>query len=124
MDTVLTREFDENGVVLSGGEYQKIVVARAFAKDFDIAVFDEPSSALDPVAEYGIYQSMLAACQGKPVFFISHRLSMATLADRIYMLENGAVIETGTHEQLMAQNGKYADMFRKQAEKYAEEVGA
>lgn len=127
MDTVLTREFDEDGAVLSGGEYQKIAVARAFAKDFDIAVFDEPSSALDPVAEYGIYQSMLAACRGKPVFFISHRLSMATLADRIYMLENGAVIETGTHDQLMALNGRYADMFRKQAEKYAEEqseVGA
>ncbi len=124
MDTVLTREFDEDGAVLSGGEYQKIAVARAFAKEFEIAVFDEPSSALDPVAEYGIYQSMLAACQGKPVFFISHRLSMATLADRIYMLENGTVIETGTHDQLMALNGKYADMFRKQAEKYAEEVGA
>ncbi|RAV05434.1 ABC transporter ATP-binding protein [Paenibacillus sp. YN15] len=127
MDTVLTREFDEDGAVLSGGEYQKIAVARAFAKEFDIAVFDEPSSALDPVAEYLIYQSMLAACRGKPVFFISHRLSMATLADRIYMLENGAVIETGTHDQLMALNGKYADMFRKQAEKYAEEqseVGA
>jgi ATP-binding cassette subfamily B protein len=124
MDTVLTREFDEDGAVLSGGEYQKIAVARAFAKEFDMAVFDEPSSALDPVAEYGIYQSMLAACQGKPVFFISHRLSMATLADRIYMLEDGTVIETGTHDQLMALNGKYADMFRKQAEKYAEEVGA
>ena len=124
MDTVLTREFDEDGAVLSGGEYQKIAVARAFVKEFEIAVFDEPSSALDPVAEYGIYQSMLAACQGKPVFFISHRLSMATMADRIYMLENGTVIETGTHDQLMALNGKYADMFRKQAEKYEEVVGA
>lgn len=118
LDTVLTREFDDNGVVLSGGELQKVAIARAFAKDFEIALFDEPSSALDPIAEYKLYESMMSSCEDKLVLFISHRLSTATLADRIYMFENGQIIEQGTHEQLMFEQGKYADMFIKQAEKY------
>jgi ATP-binding cassette subfamily B protein len=121
IDTVLTREFDSDGVVLSGGELQKIAIARAFAKDFEIAIFDEPSSALDPIAEYKLYESMMEACKDKSVVFISHRLSTAVLADRIYMLEDGEVIEEGTHQELMLRGGKYADMFTKQAEKYVEE---
>lgn len=118
MDTVLTKEFAEDGAVLSGGELQKIAVARAFAKEHQIAVFDEPSSALDPVAEYQLYESILKECEGKTVIFISHRLSTAVLADRIYLFENGSIAEQGTHEELMEQNGRYADMFRKQAESY------
>jgi ATP-binding cassette subfamily B protein len=118
MDTVLTKEFAEDGAVLSGGELQKIAVARAFAKEYKIAIFDEPSSALDPVAEYQLYENILQECADKTVVFISHRLSTAVLADRIYLFENGRIIEAGNHEMLMQRNGKYADMFSKQAENY------
>jgi ATP-binding cassette subfamily B protein len=118
MDTVLTREFDQQGAVLSGGELQKVAIARAFAKDFEVAVFDEPSSALDPIAEYKLYENMMASCKDKLVLFISHRLSTAMVADHIYMFEDGKIIERGTHQALMLKEGKYADMFKKQAEKY------
>ncbi len=120
-DTILTKEFTEEGAALSGGELQKIAVARVFAKEFQIAVFDEPSSALDPVAEYRLYENILRACADKTVIFISHRLSAAMLADRIFLFEHGRIAEQGTHRMLMQQNGKYADMFRKQAQNY---VGA
>lgn len=118
MDTVLTREFAEDGAVLSGGELQKIAVARAFAGNYDVAVFDEPSSALDPVAEYQLYQSIMEVCADKTVIFISHRLSAACLADKIYLFEDGRISEQGSHEELMQMNGSYAEMFRKQAEHY------
>lgn len=119
MDTTLTREFDDDGAVLSGGEYQKVAIARVFAKDCDIAILDEPSSALDPIAEYKMYDSMLEACKDKSVVFISHRLSSAVLADKIYMLENGEIVEEGSHHELMEKNGKYAEMFAMQAKSYA-----
>ena len=118
MDTVLTKEFDPEGAVLSGGEIQKIAVARAFAKDYEIAIFDEPSSALDPIAEYKLYENILEMCHDKTVIFISHRLSTAVLADTIYLFENGEIAEAGSHMELMAKKGKYADMFHKQAQNY------
>lgn len=117
-NTILTKEFDENGSLLSGGEYQKIVVARAFAKDSLVSVFDEPSSALDPIAEYELYDSILQESKDKTTIFISHRLSSVGNADMVYMLENGAIIERGTHDQLMQNKGSYADMFNKQAKNY------
>ncbi len=122
IDTMLTREFDPDGAVLSGGEQQKIAIARVFAKDCEIAILDEPSSALDPIAEYQMYESMLKACENKAVVFISHRLSSAVLADRIYMLEQGRIVESGSHEELMKKNGKYAEMFRFQAGNYVGEA--
>lgn len=118
MDTTVTREFDDSGVVFSGGEAQKIAIARIFAGDCSIAILDEPSSALDPIAESKMYDNMFRACRDKTVIFISHRLSSATMADKIYLFENGAVAEQGTHSELLAMNGKYAEMWHKQAQKY------
>ena len=118
MDTVLTREFDENGAELSGGQRQKIAIARAVAKNSDVILLDEPSSALDPLAEYAMYEAMMNACRDKAVIFISHRLSSAVLADRVYLMEKGEIIESGTHRELLEKGGKYADMWSKQAEKY------
>lgn len=117
-DTILTKEFDEEGALLSGGEFQKIVVARAFVKDVPIKVFDEPSSALDPIAEFELYESILKDCKAKTMIFISHRLSSVRNADMILMLENGEIIERGTHHELMEKSGKYADMYDKQAKNY------
>lgn len=122
-DTVLTREFDANGTVLSGGENQKVAIARVFTKPCDIVILDEPSSALDPIAEYKMYEAMMKACENKSVIYISHRLSSAVLADRVYLLENGEVIECGTHAELLKKRGKYADMWEKQSEQYKENGG-
>lgn len=82
---------------------------------------DEPSSALDPISEYNVNQAMLKAAEDKTVIFISHRLSATRVADRVIMLENGRVIEEGTHDALMEKNGKYAEMFRVQAKRYQDQ---
>ena len=118
INTTLTREFDDEGAVLSGGEFQKIVVSRAFARRCPIKVFDEPSSALDPIAEYQLFDNILKACKENMLLFISHRLSSVQNADHVFLLENGEVKEEGTHRELMAKNGLYADMYQKQAENY------
>ena len=118
IDTTLTREFDDEGAVLSGGEFQKIVVARAFARNCPVKVFDEPSSALDPIAEYKLFDNILKACQENTLLFISHRLSSVQNADYVFLLEKGMVIEEGTHKSLMKKKGAYADMYNKQAENY------
>lgn len=118
MDTPLTREFAEEGVNLSGGEAQKVAIARTFYHSCPVIILDEPSSALDPLSEYQLNQTMFHAAENKTVIFISHRLSSTVMADRIYMLEQGRIIECGTHDELMRRNGKYAQMFRMQAEKY------
>ncbi len=120
MKTQLTREFDDEGTILSGGEFQKIAVARVFAKQSSIAILDEPSSALDPISEYEMFENMMTACKEKTVIFISHRLSSAVSADIIYMLEHGEIIEQGTHAELMEKNGKYAQMFNMQSKQYRE----
>ena len=116
--TQLTREFDDEGTELSGGESQKIAIARVFARPFDIIIMDEPSSALDPIAEYELNRSIMEDARDKTVIFISHRLSTTRMADRIYMFSDGEIIESGSHEELMEMDGKYAEMFRVQAEKY------
>ncbi len=122
-DTVLTREFDENGAGLSGGEAQKTAVARMFASDFDVAILDEPSSALDPIAEYKMYENLIHATRNKTVIYISHRLSSAVLSDNIFVLGNGSVLESGSHSRLMANNGEYAKMFALQASSYNKKEG-
>jgi ATP-binding cassette subfamily B protein len=117
-DTVITKEFDNEGVLLSGGESQSLAITRALYKDSPVMILDEPSSALDPIAEYNLNHTMLNLCGDKTVIVISHRLSTTKMADKIYMLEDGQIIEQGTHDELMQLNGKYAEMFRLQAEKY------
>ena len=118
VDTILTREFFDNGTQLSGGEQQKVAIARAFYKDADIIILDEPSSSLDPEAEYQLNRSITEYAKDKTVVFISHRLSTTRHADKIYMFDSGEIIEAGSHEELIKLGGKYAYMFNLQAEKY------
>ncbi len=117
-DTVLTREFEIDGAGLSGGENQKVSAARLFARDFEIAILDEPSSALDPIAEYKMYENLIDVTKDKTVIYISHRLSSAVFSDRIYVLGNGTILESGSHAELMAQDGEYSKMFTLQASSY------
>ncbi len=116
--TQVTTEFDKAGVDFSGGESQKVAISRAFYKQADILIMDEPSSALDPIAEYELNKAMETAAKGKTVFYISHRLSTTRDADRIIMLERGRIIEEGTHAELLARKSKYAEMWNAQAGKY------
>ena len=116
--TQVTTEFDNKGVDFSGGESQKVAISRAFYKNADILIMDEPSSALDPIAEYELNKAMETAAKGKTVFYISHRLSTTRDADRIIMLERGRIIEEGTHKELLALGGKYCEMWNAQAGKY------
>lgn len=118
LKTILLREFDENGLMLSGGEQQKIAIARAFYKDCPYVILDEPSANLDPISEYELNHAMMTGADDKTVIFISHRLSTTRNADRIFMMEKGKIIESGSHEELMNLGGKYAEMFKLQAEKY------
>lgn len=117
-ETVFTREFDEKGTGLSGGEQQKLAIARVFYKQCPYIILDEPSANLDPISEYELNKAISDGCADRTVVFISHRLSTTRHADRILMLENGKIVESGSHDELMEQNGKYAYMFRLQAEKY------
>ena len=117
----LTTEFSKDGIGLSGGEAQKVAIARVFARPFELIIMDEPSSALDPIAEYELNQSILKNAEGRTVIFISHRLSTTRMADRIYMFDGGRIVESGSHDELMAENGKYAEMYRVQAKKYKTE---
>lgn len=118
IDTELTKEFSESGTMLSGGESQKAAIARIFMRDTPIAILDEPSSALDPIAEYRLNKNMLENAENQAVILISHRLSTTKDADRIILLEHGQIAESGTHLQLLKRGGRYAEMWRVQAEKY------
>ena len=120
LETPLTREIHKEGVNLSGGEAQKVAIARVFVRPYDLIIMDEPSSALDPVAEYELNHSILNAADSRDrtVIFISHRLSTTRFADRIFLFANGELSEQGSHDELIAMNGKYAEMFGMQAEKY------
>ncbi len=120
----LTREFNDKGVNLSGGESQKIAIARVFTGSSELYIMDEPSSALDPLAEYNLNHSILRYAEDKTVIFISHRLSTTRMADRIYMFDNGRLTESGSHDELMVNNSKYAEMFNIQASKYTENLSA
>ena len=117
LDTVLGREFPE-GVEISGGEWQKVAIARGFMRQAEILILDEPTAALDVKSEYALYQKFAEIVRGRTALFISHRLSTVRMADRIVVVEKGQMIEEGTRESLMAEEGQYARLFAMQAERY------
>ena len=118
LDTVLTKEFDENGAMMSGGEYQKIACARVFMKKNKVFVFDEPSSALDPISENELFNSIVNSVDNQTGIYISHRLSCVKDAKKVFMLEGGRIIEQGNHQELMDINGAYAEMYKIQERNY------
>ncbi len=119
-DTLLMKGIQEKGIDLSGGEKQKLALARALYKDGRMLVLDEPTAALDPIAESEVYQKYSEMTSGRTAVFISHRLASTRFCDTILVLEGGRIVEKGTHDQLMELGGKYADMFRIQSQYYRE----
>ena len=113
-----SKQFDKNGLILSGGELQKIAISRMIYKNGSVFIMDEPSSSLDPISEYNINQIVSEISNKKILFLISHRLSTTKNADKIIFLENGKISECGTHYELMELNGKYAFLFNTQAKEY------
>ena len=120
MQTPLTRMFYEDGLELSGGMWQKLSLARAFYREADFLILDEPTAALDPLAEEEVFRRFYKLSEGKLALFVSHRLSGATLADRILVVGEGRVLENGTHAELMEKQGAYYRLFSTQAIRYAE----
>ena len=120
-ETPLMRVFDQNGIEPSIGQWQKLAIARAFYSDSDVLILDEPTASLDAIAEQEIFNQFDHLRKEKTTFFVSHRLSSATIADKILVLENGRLIETGTHTELMKQKGIYYELFSTQANRYITE---
>ena len=118
-DTALTRLFEEDGIELSGGQWQKLSVARAFYKESDILILDEPTASLDALAERAVFDRFSELAEGKLTIFVSHRLSGAVDASKIVVLDGGNAVEIGTHTELMARGGIYHKLFTTQAEKYS-----
>ena len=118
--TLVTREFDKDGVSFSGGERQRLAIARVFASNKDIYILDEPTSALDPLAEERINKLIISNAKDKTMIIIAHRLSTVVDADIIYLVREGQILESGSHKQLMELNGRYAYMFNVQKKLYEE----
>lgn len=118
LETVVYPEYEQDGVSFSGGEEQKIAIARAIYKGGQICILDEPTAALDPVSESRVYESFDEIVKGKTAVYISHRLSSCKFSDRIFVLDNGKIVESGTHEALLSQNGLYAQLWQAQAQYY------
>ena len=121
---LLIRNINPGGIDLSGGEAQKLMLARALYKDAPILVLDEPTSALDPVAESELYRKYNSLTKNKTSIFISHRLASTQFCDRIILLDDGQIIETGTHDELIKAGGKYAELFDVQRQYYKESYGS
>ena len=124
MDTMLLKNVDLYGTELSGGQNQRLALARALYKDAPLVVLDEPTAALDPLAEADLYERFAQLVDGRTAVFISHRLSSTRFCDRIILMEDGRIAEMGTHDELMALDGRYAQLFRVQAQYYQEEAQA
>lgn len=122
IQTMVTREFDDYGVVFSGGEKQKLVIARVFASDAHILILDEPTASLDPIAEKTINDLIIGNAANKTIIIIAHRLSTVVDADRIILMENGKITESGTHQELIEQKGMYWKMFETQASLYRKNI--
>ena len=120
-DTPLMRVFEENGIELSIGQWQKLSIARAFYSDSEVLILDEPTASLDPMAEQEIFNQFDRLRQDKTTIFVSHRLSSATVASKIAVLEYGRLIEEGDHKTLMAMRGRYFELFSTQARRYVME---
>ena len=114
---MLGRRFHD-GVDLSGGEWQRFALARAYLRDAQVLILDEPTAALDARSEFEVFARFAELTEGKMTLFISHRFSTVRMADRIVLLTNGQISEEGSHSQLMALNGRYAEMFELQAASY------
>ena len=121
INTHLVKWISEHGTELSGGELQRLLLARALYKNAPVLILDEPTAALDPIAENEIYQAYHKLTEGKTSIFISHRLASTRFCDRILFMENGEIVEIGTHDELMARNGRYAEMFEVQSRYYTEQ---
>lgn len=122
LNTIVSRELDSKGIELSGGQQQKLMIARAIYKNTLIFVLDEPTAALSPKSEYDIYQRFQEITQDKTVIYISHRLASCQLCDEILVFDNGKIVQTGSHKELMKQPGLYQEMFTLQAKLYQEEL--
>ena len=118
LDTYLGTEFDRSGVNISGGESQKLAIARALYKDAPIMILDEPTAALDPVAEFEVYQNFKEIVKDKTAFYISHRLSSCRFCDEILVFDNGEIVQCGKHEDLVEVSGKYKELWDAQAQYY------
>ena len=118
MFSEVTKEFSEDGIIMSEGEAQKVALSRVLVKDFGLLLLDEPSSSLDPIAEHELMQHVYDRARSTTSILIAHRLSTVRNADRIYVMDNGRIAEVGNHGELMAMEGKYFEMFTKQAENY------
>lgn len=116
--TEITKEFDNTGAIFSGGEFQRIAIARAFLKQCNIIILDEPVSSLDPISEKELFDNVIRLAEGKTMILVSHRLSNVKDMDRIMYLENGVIKESGTHTELIHMNGLYAKMYTTQAQRY------
>lgn len=122
-DLILSKEFDENGIVLSGGELQKLAITRAIAKACDVLILDEPTSAMDPLSESKFFDVISRNFDDKIVFFVSHNYSTGKVADLILYMEDGKIIEMGSHSELISMNGAYAKMYKLQLDNFRGNVG-
>ena len=121
IDSMMNKQINENGVDLSGGEKQKLLLARAIYKNAPILILDEPTSALDPIAESELYERYNELTKNKTSIYISHRLASTRFCDRILYMEDGTIFESGSHDELIRQNGKYAYLYNIQSHYYVEE---